>query len=337
MKARILDFKKESVTKEWDDFLIENKGRFTQSSSWARFESSQNKKVFPLVISKGGQRLMEALLITEVFPIGGTMLNLPYGPVFERSTSLIDKDKAFNCFLNKIKEIAENEKSIFLKAEFQRTTPKIPSQFKSGPSLQRRQPQKTICVNLTKSKKELLRSFHSQTRYEVRAAQRNDLKLVNYRKNPNKADWQSFLNLLRKTARRKKFTIYSDDHYKKMLSALNNNPRLELLLAKHEEKVVGGTMLLFFNQTATYLHAATDYKHRSLKTSYFLQWEQIKLAKEKGYKCLDLWGVNDKKWPGVSYFKKGFNGHLKEYPDGKNIIFKPFLYKLYKIYKKIIK
>jgi len=122
-----------------------------------------------------------------------------------------------------------------------------------------------------------------------------------------------------------------------MLSVLNNSPRLELLLAKHKGEVIGGAMVLFFNQTATYLHAATDYEHRSLKTSYFLQWEQIKLAKEKGYQCLDLWGVNDEKWPGVSYFKKGFNGYLKEYPDGKNIIFKPFLYKLYKIYKKISK
>ena len=69
---------------------------------------------------------------------------------------------------------------------------------------------------------------------------------------------------------------------------------------------------------------------------YLLQWEQIKEAKKRGCIEYDFWGIDDKKWPGVTRFKKGFGGQEITYPGAFDLIFQPIWYRLYKIAKRII-
>jgi lipid II:glycine glycyltransferase (peptidoglycan interpeptide bridge formation enzyme) len=82
---------------------------------------------------------------------------------------------------------------------------------------------------------------------------------------------------------------------------------------------VGAIILSFFGGVATYLHGASSDEHRNLMANYFLQWEAIKRAKEKGMKKYDFFGIavelNRKKWAGITRFKKGFC------PDCEPIIF----------------
>ena len=75
----------------------------------------------------------------------------------------------------------------------------------------------------------------------------------------------------------------------------------------------------------------TDY--RKIKGSNILEWEIILSAKRKGFKKLDLWGIDEKKWLSLTDFKKGFGGSQVEYPDGVDIVFQSFWYGIYKIIK----
>ena len=69
--------------------------------------------------------------------------------------------------------------------------------------------------------------------------------------------------------------------------------------------------------------------------TYILHWEIIKYAKENGFNEYDFWGIDEKKWPGVTRFKKGFGGREVEYAGSYDYVFQPFWYKLYNLYRKL--
>jgi lipid II:glycine glycyltransferase (peptidoglycan interpeptide bridge formation enzyme) len=68
---------------------------------------------------------------------------------------------------------------------------------------------------------------------------------------------------------------------------------------------------------------------------HLLQWEEIRLVKKQGYRFYDFWGIDEKKWPGVTRFKMGFGGETVTYPGTFDLVFDKFWYQLYNLGKKI--
>ncbi len=54
-----------------------------------------------------------------------------------------------------------------------------------------------------------------------------------------------------------------------------------------------------------------------------------------GAKEIDFWGIDEKKWPGLTAFKRGFNGQEIEYPQGRDIIFQKRWYLIYQFLRKV--
>ncbi len=52
-----------------------------------------------------------------------------------------------------------------------------------------------------------------------------------------------------------------------------------------------------------------------------------------GCKIYDFWGIDEKKFPGVTNFKRGFRGEEIEYPLGVDIVFNNIWYQIYRIMK----
>ena len=61
--------------------------------------------------------------------------------------------------------------------------------------------------------------------------------------------------------------------------------------------------------------------------------ETIKKAQALGYKYYDFWGIDEKKWPGVTRFKKGYGGFEVNYGDTYDLTLNKFWYTLYKLVK----
>ena len=68
---------------------------------------------------------------------------------------------------------------------------------------------------------------------------------------------------------------------------------------------------------------------------YSLHWENIKYLKQNGLKYYDLWGADARKWPGVTRFKLGWGGDVKEYPGSFDIPVSKFWYFIYKLKQKL--
>jgi lipid II:glycine glycyltransferase (peptidoglycan interpeptide bridge formation enzyme) len=134
------------------------------------------------------------------------------------------------------------------------------------------------------------------------------------------------------TGERDAFRIHDKKHYKNMLGASEN---IKLFFATYEGKNIAAGLFCFFGNRVTYMHGASDNEARNLMAPYLLQWEIIKRAKKEAYKYYDFYGIDEKKWPGVTRFKVGFGGFVKEYPGTYDFIFRPAIYNFYEQLRKL--
>ncbi len=315
----------------WDKFLLENDGNFLQSWDWGEFQLKQRKKIWRFQInSNSDETLCEAQIQKEFFPFGKSMLYIPLGPCFRSTLFLKDKKRILRLLLKSLKKIAKNENSIFLKIEPSIFLPKLEEFL---PSRRRIQPKQVMFLSLKPPEEELLKSFHSKTRYNIKIAEKKGVNILRFENKEEKLNnLEGFWKLLQKTAKRRNFKPYFKNYYKDMLSLDNTI----LYFGEYKNKIIVAHIMIYFGKWATYLHGASDYKYRKIMAPHFLHWQQICDAKNVGYEKYDFGGVDEKKWPGLTRFKRGFNTEILEYPQGKDFVFQNYWYKLYLFLRKRI-
>lgn len=276
------------------------------------------------LLAKGGD-IFEAWSVTENNKILATgifikksLFNLfhywysPRGPRGE--------EKAIEFLLRELKKLKKD--SVFFRIE---TENKLSLNLKKSNDLQ---PKKTLLLDLKLESEALLKEMHQKTRYNIKLAQKKGVKIVSGTIN----DFAEFWRLMSVTGNRDGFRLHSAAHYKNLLS----QPEfIKIYFASYEGKFIATGIFSFFGERATYLHGASDNSARNLMAPYLLQWELIKMAQSTGYKYYDFYGIDEKKWPGVTRFKLGFGGFVKEYSGTHDFIIRPILYGLYELIRKL--
>ena len=282
---------------------------FLQSKSWIKFQKSLGRKVW------------------QIDSVDIIKHNLPFGKSYLYAPRCEGKFLS-ESFLKQIKEIAKQENAIFFKIE--------PTEINKNFGLRKSkdiQPTKTLILDITKSEEELLKQMHSKTRYNIQLAAK---KGVLIKKDESK--FEDFWQLIRETSKRDGFKPHPKEYYRGILEI----PEVELFSAEYpangagKNKIIAANIMVFYDKQVIYLHGASDYEHRNLMAPHLLQWEQIKEAKKRGCVEYDFWGIDEKKWPGVTRFKKGFGGKEVMYPGAYDLIFQPIWYKIYRIAKRIL-
>jgi lipid II:glycine glycyltransferase (peptidoglycan interpeptide bridge formation enzyme) len=183
-------------------------------------------------------------------------------------------------------------------------------------------PTKTLQIDLTKSQKEILNSFSSKTRYNVRNVAKRRIEVV---ESKNILD---FTNFWRQNFEKKRFPILSQQ---KNIIALSKSfgKKSKILLAKKGDQTIASFFLLSYDKVEYYMYAASSDAGRSNFAPTLLTWHAILFAKKSGCKTFDFDGIYDdrfpiKSWLGFTKFKKGFGGKEIQYPGRfiktKNII-----------------
>lgn len=311
-------------TKELDDFLLSEAGsEFLQSSAWGKIQETEGHDVFYFGV-KSDEKIIAVVSMAakRIF----NFINYIYssrGPIIR--ADLTDIENIYDCLIKGIK-------NNFPLSVFYRIEPRKNDLLKIGLAVEKTidiQPKKTIILDIARSEDEILASMHPKTRYNIRLAQKKDVKIAS----GQKEEIKNFYELLKETSARDKFNLHPLKHYVNIIE--NGGDHIEMLLAKKQGKIIAGIMISFFGDTAVYMHGASSNEHRNTMSTYLLQWEAIKLAKERGCKYYDLYGIDEKKWPGVTRFKLGFGGEVKEYPGTYDIVFDEIKYKLYKVSRKV--
>jgi len=302
---------KQSIKSLWENFNKNSpNSSFLQSYSWGDFQASQSKKIIRFAVeeSKSGGFTTQTKLIAiaqtmlHPLPFGRSYFYIPHGPIIAEEDK---KREAMQEIINKIKELAPKEKASFLFMEPTQNFDDIPFLNKSQKHIQT---ETTIVLDISKSKKELLGQMKSKTRYNIKLSRRRGVE-INVSKNLE--DVGEFLRLAKPTSERDEFKLHPDNYYRDMMRILSGDDITELLLAKYKNKIIAAIIVIYYGDTATYLHGASDYNYRNLMATHLLQWKAIKRARKKGCKNYDFWGVAptsdpEHKWAGFSRFKKGF-------------------------------
>lgn len=329
MQARILDQSEEG---KWNDFVKNHPlSNIHQYSAWGHFQAkiSSRGKYWIIVIEKDGKIVAGTLFIRHKIRGKYTWLYAPRGPLLNKE---INADSQLNILLKAMSPIAQEQNAIFLRIDPYYHHGKSPiNGFKF--TKYGFQPQHTIILDISESEEDILKQMKPKGRYNIRLAEKKGVKII------KSNNINAFFELLEETTERDAFHGHGVNYYNEMLQTLGEE-HAALYLAEYDGEIIAGTMMTYFNDTATYYYGASGNKHRNVMAPYLLHWQAIKDAKNAGYSKYDLFGIapeniENHPWKGVTEFKKKFGGKEYEYFPAQEHPFKKILYFLYGIYKKL--
>lgn len=307
-----------------DDFVSSQKhSQFLQSWQWGEFQKKVSGIVWRLGARDKGKLFACSKIIKKGLPMGKNYLYAGRGPIFRKG---LWNQEAGNLLFNEIKEVAEGEATMFLRFEPIFSIKKINFPIIKTMDVQ---PGKTWLVELDKSEVEILKAMHTKTRYNIKLAERRGVKIIE-----SAADrFEDFWQLLCETGERDEFSTHGRSYYQAMLECDKNF--LKLFFAEYKKKPLVAILVVFFGDTATYIHGGSSSEHREVMASHLIHWHAIKLAKKLGHKYYDLYGISEHKWPGVTRFKKGFGGRELIYPGTFDLVYDENWYNVYKMVRKV--
>jgi lipid II:glycine glycyltransferase (peptidoglycan interpeptide bridge formation enzyme) len=326
-------------------YMVLNKdNNFLQSEVWRKFQEAVGNKTF---IVK--EESFSASIIEHQLPVVGKYFYCPRGPIMklDPSTTLGMTNVINLARRNKagwIRIDPENDQTLeLIKNNISLPIKKAPHDM---------QPREILVMDISKSEEELLAGMKSKTRYNINLAEKKgvSLRITNLYEYTNSNDVDRFVELVKITAKRNKITSHPENYYRKMLEVIPSDI-LKLYVAEYENKIIAANLVIFYGDTATYLHGATDDEYRNVMAPYLLQWQAIKDAKKMGYRFYDFGGISTNylptgqagesdtniritnNWSGITKFKTGFTPTTEpvKFPGSFDLVIntpKYFIYRL---------
>ena len=314
----------------WDDFVFKYNGSFLQSYEWGEFQKLFNKEPFYLIFKENQWYQVNPLELSDCQNIKSLVLVLKHNLPFKKSYFYLPKPifshlKPENQLSSLIDFLSKNtdKGAMFVKIEPFKTI-----DFNKSTQSSNIQPKQTLVLDLSLPEADLLNQMHPKTRYNIKLAQKYGVVI----EDGSVKDLDKFWELMDETSSRDKFKSHSKNYYKELLNAM---PFAKLKVARLKNKILAAMIIVFFDKTVYYLHGASSYEFRHVMAPHLLQWSVILEAKKQGFLTYDFWGIDEKKWPGVTRFKKGFGGKIVDYPYAFDFVFDKFWYWLYRLIRKI--
>lgn len=194
----------------------------------------------------------------------------------------------------------------------------------------------TFWIDLTGSEEELLKSFNSKTRYNIRLAERKGVTVVE--DNSDEA-FEKYLKLTRETVERQGFLAHTERYHRLMWEVLNKElvakgkqPIARLLTARYQNEIITTWILFVWKDFLYYPYGASSDKYKNVMANNLVMWEAIKMGKKLGLTTFDLWGREPGK--GFTKFKEGYSPKVVEFMGTWDLVTSP-LYPIYKIIEKL--
>ncbi len=324
---------------------------FFQSQQWRSFQDAFGRKTH--VIEHDG---FCASIIEHHLPIVGKYFYVPRGPKLEISNEFINQNEKnsdifkiqnskFKINFSELMKLAKENGVGWVRIEPRdsRLLDTVSSNYRVVKSPYDVQPKEIFVVDIFKSEEQLLAEMKSKTRYNIKLAHKHGVKIVKSDKEQDigKTHIKKFLELTKEMAARQGIVSHPDTYYEKMFETFPAE-MLKLYVAEYNGKIISANLMLFFGNTATYLHGASSDCDRNVMAPFLLHWQAMQDAKERGFKYYDFGGIRTQdtrykiqdtnKWGGITKFKLGFSTVTEPvvFPGTYDIIVNPRQYALYK-------
>lgn len=179
-------------------------------------------------------------------------------------------------------------------------------------------PSKTLQIDLTESKENIVKHFKKDARYALRKGGE-----LNFKEYSTPDEIKTFREEWKKSVKFSRYVPPADQLIKLAKSFPQSN---SLFLASHNifSRIIGGVIFTTSSHDKSkdivyYWQAFTNSEGRTSLSQYSLLWYGILWAKKNGYKIFDFEGIFDprfpnKDWLGFTHFKRSFGGYEVSYP-----------------------
>jgi peptidoglycan pentaglycine glycine transferase (the first glycine) len=307
---------------EWDDLVLASGGHLLQTWRWGEFKSKFGWSADRILVRGRSGHAMAQVLFRQKF--GLSIGYIPRGPIVP------DNDiEAIRNLAKALDKTARRRRALKVIVEPNLELPEAVVNLQPlsvGP--EHIQPSRTVKVDL-RDDDGLLQQMHQKTRYNVRMAQRRGV--IALRMKPTDEAVSVFYGLLQDTSSRNTFSIHDEAYYREFLRTFGDDA--VLLFASVEDRPVAGVIAVSCGEEAIYMYGASSTQHRAHGAGFYVQFEAMRWARDRGCKRYDLWGIPDKDpessavdgggriagtssddWRGLYEFKTRFGGQIIDYP-----------------------
>lgn len=187
----------------------------------------------------------------------------------------------------------------------------------------------TFWIDLTRPEDDILKSFSSKTRYNIRLAEKSGVIVKEDNSGPA---FEKYLVLTKETSQRQGFYAHSEKYHRLMWKHLKGSIA-HLLTATYKGEVITTWILFVWKDFLYYPYGASTDKYKNIMANNLMMWEAIKLGKKLGLTTFDLWGREEGK--GFTRFKEGYNPKVVEFLGTWDLVINKPIYTVYRIVEKI--
>jgi len=310
---------------EWEKFLAEYQPHtFLQNWAWGEAQKILGHQIFRLGIYDQ-EKIVGLALIYKIQAKRGSFLFCPHGPLLDWN-----QPEAFQVLIQYLKNLGKKEKVDFLRiSSLAENLEDRKQQFKTigfrNAPVHMMHPELAWLIDITKSEEEILSGIKKRTRYSIRKAQNDGVKIV---VSSESAGVEKFYDLYLETAKRQKFVPFTKDYIKKEFEIFSQENKILVFFGYYQEKLLATAMIVFANDSGFYHHGASIRETSGVPVAELLQWEAVKEAKRRGMKFYNFWGIAPENsphhpWAGLSLFKKGFGGFAESYLHAQDLVLSP--------------
>lgn len=323
----------------WDALLATTgTGDFLHDRAWAAVTAFDGQPQRRFVLEDDGS--VVALVAAQVRPLAGgsAFWYVPHGPVLA-----LDDPRAgdrMRAIVIGLRELARSAGAMAVKLE-----PRLAADDPACALFERRglrrtgeslQVAQTRIVDLADDDT-LLAGFDKDTRYAVRRAEREGVVVTTTEDAGDMAAIDALHALVGETQARAGFPMPALERYRIAWASLAGAGKAVILEARREGELLASGMVVIEGDRSFYLFSGSRREERGEPkryASYALQWAMLRLARDRGVRHHDLWGVAppgagpDHPWHGVGLFKKGFGGREVVWAGSWDLVVDPTRYRL---------
>lgn len=306
---------------EWENFLLKNNpAALFQSWDWGMVQIDLGNTVIRLGWYENGALVAIAQIVC-VRAKRGVFLHIRHGPVVRT-----DMSSPWEQVVAALKNQAHAHRALFI-----RISPLIPNTPENQSLLHAfgfipaaiHAMDAELCwlLDLTPTAEEILKNMRKTTRYEIRKAESLGVQVHS---SDTVKDIHQFMTLYDTTISRHGFVGHKGILEEFMVFA--RRKQAVLLSGIYDGQIQAAAIILFYGNQGIYHHGASVAS--KIPVSSLVQWEAIKLTKQRGYAQYNFWGIADDDntrhpWKGLTLFKKGFGGFEQRYIHAQDLPIHP--------------
>ncbi len=296
----------------WDDLLLDKtqEPNYLQSSTWANTKAGSPWKASRIIIETSNQSTLPLQVFSRTVPGLGKVHYAPQVTGLTRAAisaiTEVIKDQYSDGMVFKLEPYLPDNKDLI--QDFSSKGWRI------GNGVQYRD---SVIVDLSGSQDELFARLKKRARWEVRVAQRGNVKVE---KTDNNQDSRDLLaGLISQTGKRTGAFFRSATYLNNYWQLFHDAGQGDLYLARHGKDLLAGAYVIKFGNRAWYKDSGSVGHESKLMASRFLQWEIMKDLQKQGIKHYDLSGIPSEEELATSHmrglytFKTGFSDNTMKY------------------------